>query len=64
MMLGLVSGGRYEGLVSCPGDKYGGMELPGVMGGVGFPPRGELGYPDIIPRLPGWNAHKHRGFNS
>lgn len=36
------------------------MELPGVMGGVGFPPRGELGYPDISPRLPGWNTHKHR----
>lgn len=52
-MLGLISGGRYGGFVSCPGDRYGGMDVPGVIGGVGFPPIGELGYPGITPPRPG-----------
>lgn len=29
--------------MSWPGDKYGVMDVPGVMGGVGFPPIGEFG---------------------
>lgn len=46
LMLGLTSW-RKGDLTSWPGDIYGGIELPGVMGGVGFPGRGELGYPGI-----------------
>lgn len=45
LILGLTSW-RKGDLTSWPGDIYG-IELPGVMGGVGFPGRGELGYPGI-----------------
>lgn len=34
---------RKGDFTSCPGDMYGGMLLPGVIGGVGLPGRGELG---------------------
>lgn len=42
VMFGFISGGN-GGLASWLGDRYGGMLLPGVMGGVGFPGTGEWG---------------------
>lgn len=42
LIFGLMSGGK-GGLTSWLGDRYGGMLLPGVMGGVGFPGTGEWG---------------------
>lgn len=40
LIFGLMSGGN-GGLTSWLGDRYGGILLPGVIGGVGFPGTGE-----------------------
>lgn len=40
VIFGLMSGGK-GGFTSWFGDKYGGMLLPGVIGGVGLPGTGE-----------------------
>lgn len=42
VIFGFMSGGN-GGFTSGFGDRYGGMLLPGVMGGVGFPGTGEWG---------------------
>lgn len=42
LIFGLMSGGN-GGLTSWLGDRYGGILLPGVIGGVGFPGTGEWG---------------------
>lgn len=41
-MFGFMSGAN-GGFTSGLGDRYGGMPLPGVIGGVGFPGTGEWG---------------------
>lgn len=41
-IFGFMSGGN-GGFTSGFGDKYGGIPLPGVIGGVGFPGTGEWG---------------------
>lgn len=42
VIFGFMSGGN-GGLTSWFGDRYGGIPLPGVIGGVGFPGTGECG---------------------
>lgn len=42
MIFGLMSGGK-GGFTSWFGDRYEGMLLPGVIGGVGLPGTGEWG---------------------
>lgn len=42
VIFGFMSGAN-GGFTSGFGDRYGGMPLPGVMGGVGFPGTGEWG---------------------
>lgn len=42
VIFGFMSGGN-GGFTSWFGDRYGGIPLPGVIGGVGFPGTGEWG---------------------